>query len=211
MDVSGFLALMDLEPAGPDRWLAHSPDNGWKRVFGGQVLAQGLIAAERSVEGRAAHSLHAYFILSGDPAEPIELVVERVRDGGSFSVRRVVARQRGETMFVMSVSFQIEEKGALNHALHNAGRHGAGGDATPRRRFSRRTCRSPQAARGARVFDSACKPIECVQLDQRRYRPQTPGVFGRPQARKTLDPSLLGRCPTIHPVVPERAGLFCQT
>ena len=117
MDVAEFLALMDLEPAGADRWIARSPDNGWKRVFGGQVLAQALVAAERSVEGRAPHSLHAYFILGGDPAEPIELTVERVRDGRSFSVRRVVARQRGETMFVMSVSFQVEEEGALNHQL----------------------------------------------------------------------------------------------
>ncbi|MBV1704662.1 MAG: thioesterase family protein, partial [Hyphomicrobiales bacterium] len=117
MDAAGFLALMDLTPAGPDRWLARSPDNGWKRVFGGQVLAQALIAAERSVEGRTPHSLHAYFILAGEPAEPIELSVERVRDGRSFSVRRVVARQRGEMMFVMSVSFQVEEAGVLNHAL----------------------------------------------------------------------------------------------
>src|ERR1700684_2159590 len=116
MDVAGFLALMDLQAAGADRWIARSPDNGWKRVFGGQVLAQALVAAERSVEGRTPHSMHAYFILGGDPAEPIELSVERVRDGRSFSVRRIVARQRGETMFVMSVSFQVDEEGALNHS-----------------------------------------------------------------------------------------------
>src|SRR5271157_848727 len=117
MTADELVALFDLETSGPDRYVGHSPDNGWKRVFGGQVLAQSLVAAERSVEGRAPHSLHAYFILGGDPLAPIELSVERVRDGRSFSVRRVVARQRGEIMFVMSVSFQVEETGALNHAL----------------------------------------------------------------------------------------------
>ncbi len=178
MDVAGFLALLDLEPVGPDRWLAHSPDNGWKRVFGGQVLAQSLVAAQRSVEGRPPHSLHAYFILGGDPAEPIELSVERVRDGRSFSVRRVVARQRGETMFVMSVSFQVEETGELNHELPMPPTPTP--EETPDPVALAESLPEPQAAR-ARQFFSTISPIELRPLDPRRYRPTAPGVFGDPR------------------------------
>jgi acyl-CoA thioesterase-2 len=178
MDAAGFLALMDLTPAGADRWLARSPENGWKRVFGGQVLAQALVAAERSVEGRAPHSLHAYFILGGDPAEPIELAVERVRDGRSFSVRRVVARQRGETMFVMSVSFQVEEQGDLNHALPPP--EVPAPEATPDPVALASALPGPQAAR-AREFFERISPIELRPLDMRRYAPQAPGVFRDPR------------------------------
>src|SRR5271169_4867815 len=116
MTADDLVSLFDLEPTGPDRYVGHSPPNGWKRVFGGQVIAQALIAAQRSVEGRAPHSLHAYFILGGDPKEPIQYEVERIRDGRSFATRRVVARQRGEAIFVLSTSFQIEERG-LEHAF----------------------------------------------------------------------------------------------
>ena len=178
MDVAGFLALLDLEPAGPDRWLAHSPDNGWKRVFGGQVLAQSLVAAQRSVDGRPPHSLHAYFILGGDPAEPIELSVERVRDGRSFSVRRIVARQRGETMFVMSVSFQVEEPGDLNHELPMPPTPTP--EDTPDPAVLAASLPEPQAAR-ARQFFNTISPIELRPLDPRRYRPTAPGVFGDPR------------------------------
>ena len=178
MDVAEFLALLDLEPAGADRWLAHSPDNGWKRVFGGQVLAQSLVAAQRSVEGRPPHSLHAYFILGGDPAEPIELSVERVRDGRSFSVRRVLARQRGETMFVMSVSFQTEEAGDLHHALPMPPAPAPEATADPAALAA--SLPEAQAAR-ARQFFERISPIELRPLDPGRYRPSTPGVLGEPR------------------------------
>ncbi len=178
MNSAEFVALMDLQPAGPDRWLATSPNNGWKRVFGGQVLAQALVAAERSVEGRTPHSLHAYFILGGDPTTPIELSVERVRDGRSFSVRRVVARQRGEMMFVMSVSFQVEEQGALDHALPAP--EVTSPEATPDPVAMAAALPEAQAAR-AREFFERISPIELRPLDTRRYRPQTPGVFTEPR------------------------------
>jgi acyl-CoA thioesterase II len=115
MTADELVALFDLEPSGEDRFLGHSPQNGWKRVFGGQVLAQALIAAERTVEGRDPHSLHAYFLLGGDPREPILFEVERLRDGRSFTTRRVVARQKGEAIFVMTASFHLEEPG-LDHS-----------------------------------------------------------------------------------------------
>jgi len=178
MNSAEFLALMDLQPAGPDRWLASSPNNGWKRVFGGQVLAQALVAAERSVEGRTPHSLHAYFILGGDPTTPIELSVERVRDGRSFSVRRVVARQRGEIMFVMSVSFQVEEPGAVNHALPPP--VVTAPEATPDPVMLAAALPEPQAAR-ARGFFEHISPIELRPLDVNRYRPENPGVFRDPR------------------------------
>ena len=177
MDAADFLALLNLEPNGPDRWLAHSPDNGWTRVFGGQVLAQALIAAERSVEGRAPHSLHAYFILGGDPKQPIDLAVERVRDGRSFAFRRVVARQRGETMFVMSASFQTEEEGALNHFAPMP--PAAAPEATPDPVALAALLPEPQGAR-VREFFQRISPIEFRPLDARRYRPATPGEFGDP-------------------------------
>ena len=178
MNVSDFLALLDIEPAGPDRWLAHSPDNGWKRVFGGQVLAQSLIAAERSVEGRIPHSMHAYFILGGDPKTPIELAVEKVRDGRSFSVRRVVARQRGETMFVMSVSFQVEEPGDLEHALPMP--VVTPPEATPDPVALAAALPPEQSAR-VRGFFEHISPIELRPLDPQRYRPVAPGVYGDPR------------------------------
>jgi len=178
MDIFEFLSLLDLEPAGPDRWLARSPDNGWKRVFGGQVLAQALVAAQRSVADRAPHSLHAYFILGGDPKEPIELEVERVRDGRSFAVRRVVARQRGETMFVLSASFQAEEEGALNHFLPAP--EVTPPEVTPDPVALAALLPEPQQSR-ARGFFSHISPIEIRPLDPRRYSPVTPGVFGEPR------------------------------
>ncbi|MCX7900039.1 MAG: thioesterase family protein, partial [Methylocystis sp.] len=89
------LKLLDLEPSGADRWRGYSPQ-AWKRVYGGQVIAQALVAATRTVDARErpCHSLHAYFILGGDPTIPIEFSVERIRDGKSFATRRCIAVQR---------------------------------------------------------------------------------------------------------------------
>lgn len=115
MTIEEFVALFALETAGEDRFVGHSPDNGWKRVFGGQVLAQALIAAERTVAGRQPHSLHAYFLLGGDPHKPILFEVERLRDGRSFTTRRIVARQNGEAIFTMVASFHEAEPG-MDHS-----------------------------------------------------------------------------------------------
>jgi len=85
-------------------------------VFGGQVLGQALSAAHLTVEGRVAHSLHAYFLRRGDMAAPIVYEVDRARDGGSFSVRRVVAIQHGRPIFNMAASFQVPEDGIEHQA-----------------------------------------------------------------------------------------------
>lgn len=84
----------------------------WNRVFGGQVLSQSLSAATQTVESdRVAHSMHAYFLLAGDISVPIIFEVEKIRDGGSFSTRRVVAKQNGTPIFFTSISFQIVQEG----------------------------------------------------------------------------------------------------
>ena len=111
MTAEELVALFDLTPSGADRFVGLSPHNAWKRVYGGQVLAQALVAASRTVNARDPHSLHAYFLLGGDPHEPILFEVERLRDGRSFSTRRVVARQRDEAIFVLTASFHAQERG----------------------------------------------------------------------------------------------------
>ena len=93
---------------GPSQWMPH------RRVFGGQVLAQSLVAATRTVEGRPVHSLHGYFLRPGDIDLPITFSVDRLRDGRSFSTRRVQAYQKGEPIFSMIASFQETDPG-LEH------------------------------------------------------------------------------------------------
>jgi len=110
------LELMQLEDIGADRFRGHSQDIGTPQVFGGQVLGQALQAAGMTAGGRRAHSLHAYFLRRGDVRESITYEVERARDGGSFSNRRVVAVQRGRSIFNMTASFQAAEAG-LEHQL----------------------------------------------------------------------------------------------
>lgn len=103
--------LLDLAPIGDDHFQGDSDDLGFPNVFGGQVLGQALMAASRTVENRLPHSLHAYFLRPGNPRLPIDYEVQRVRDGGTFTVRRVIARQDGKEILTGSVSFQVEETG----------------------------------------------------------------------------------------------------
>jgi acyl-CoA thioesterase-2 len=108
------LKLMELEPLEDNLFRGVSRDIGTERVFGGQVLAQALLAASQTVEERQAHSLHAYFLRAGDHTAPIVYSVDRSRDGRSFSARRVVAIQHGRPIFTLAASFQVEEEG-LEH------------------------------------------------------------------------------------------------
>lgn len=115
--VDELLEILDLERLETDLFRGRSMENGWRRVFGGQVVAQALVAVSRTVAAdRPLHSLHAYFLLGGDPKVPIVYEVERIRDGGSFATRRVKAIQHGRAIFAMSASFQREESG-FDHAL----------------------------------------------------------------------------------------------
>lgn len=111
--LSEVLGLLDLEQLEVGLYRGSQPvSSSLKRVFGGQVAAQAVMAAQLTVpEDRHVHSVHAYFILGGDPSIPIVYDVENVRDGGSFTTRRVAARQHGEIIFYMTASFQKEEGG----------------------------------------------------------------------------------------------------
>ena len=110
------LDLLDLEQIEVNIFRGRSPEERVQRVFGGQVAGQALVAAGRTVPAdRAVHSLHAYFIRPGDPAVPIVYLVDRVRDGQSFTTRRVSAVQHGKTIFTLSASFHHPEPG-LAHA-----------------------------------------------------------------------------------------------
>jgi acyl-CoA thioesterase II len=114
--VTDLLAILDLEPVGNNRFRGVSPQVGWARIFGGLVVSQALVAAMRSVPADVmAHSLHAYFILPGNPAEPILYETENLRDGRSFATRRVVARQGGAAIFALSASFHVAEDGFDHH------------------------------------------------------------------------------------------------
>jgi acyl-CoA thioesterase-2 len=110
------IALLDLEKIEENIFRGVSPAHSPVRVFGGQVAGQALVAAGRTVpEERRVHSLHAYFIRGGDPSVPIIYEVDRIRDGRSFTTRRVVAIQHGKAIFSLSASFQKDEPG-IEHA-----------------------------------------------------------------------------------------------
>jgi acyl-CoA thioesterase-2 len=114
--VQDLLNILDLEPLDVNLFRGRSPQVGWQRVFGGQVIGQALVAACRTVEGRPPHSMHAYFLLPGDPKVPIIYEVERIRDGKSFTTRQVKAIQHGHPIFSMAVSFHADELGITHQA-----------------------------------------------------------------------------------------------
>jgi len=111
------LELLELEALEVNLFRGVSPDEAQQRVFGGQVAAQALVAAGRTVDpDRPVNSLHAYFLRPGDPDVPIIYEVDRIRDGKSFTTRRVVAIQHGNAIFNLSASFQVVEPGP-DHAM----------------------------------------------------------------------------------------------
>jgi acyl-CoA thioesterase II len=107
--IADLLSILDLEPLEVNLFRGRSPQSGWQRVFGGQVIGQALVAALRTVENRPPHSMHAYFMLPGDPKVPIIYEVDRIRDGKSFTTRRVVAIQHGHAIFTTAISFHADE------------------------------------------------------------------------------------------------------
>ena len=115
-ELKDLLELLDLEQIEANLFRGVSPSEGWQRVYGGQVLGQALMAASRTVAdaSRTAHSLHGYFLRPGDTTIPIIYKVDRIRDGKSFTTRRVVALQKGRAIFNMAASFQVAEAG-LEH------------------------------------------------------------------------------------------------
>lgn len=149
--------LLALERIEENLFRGQSQDLGWGQVFGGQVLGQALSAAVQTVPAeRHVHSLHAYFLLAGDARRPIVYSVDRIRDGSSFSTRRVVAVQGGRPIFNLSASFQIDEEG-FEHADGMPEVSGPEGLATEVELWARHAHRLPE---GARVRALAERPIE---------------------------------------------------
>jgi len=114
--LDALVELLDLEAIEVNVFRGLSPDDDRQRVFGGQVAGQALVAAGRTVGTRRVHSLHAYFLRPGDPTVPILYEVDRIRDGRSFTTRRVVAIQHGRAIFNLAASFHVDEEG-LDHQV----------------------------------------------------------------------------------------------
>jgi len=116
--LADLIQLLDLEEIDVNLFKGVSPNEGWQRVYGGQVIGQALMAASRTVPdpNRVAHSLHGYFLRPGDTTCPIIYQVDQIRDGRSFTTRRVKAIQKGQAIFSMSVSFHVIEVG-LTHQI----------------------------------------------------------------------------------------------
>jgi acyl-CoA thioesterase-2 len=113
-DAENLIATLALEPIEMNLFRGVSPNEGFPRIFGGLVIAQALLAAYETVEDRVCHSLHAYFIRPGDVTIPVLYEVDRSRDGGTFTTRRVIAIQNGKQIFNLAASFQVAEDG-LDH------------------------------------------------------------------------------------------------
>ena len=118
IDLKSLLDILTLEKKDTHHFVGQNYKTAWGRVFGGQVLGQSLHAAYQTVpEDRKVHSMHGYFILGGDLNVPITYEVDTIRNGGSFTTRRVVALQNGNAIFNMAASFQIKQKG-VDHQIN---------------------------------------------------------------------------------------------
>ncbi|MBN9063434.1 MAG: acyl-CoA thioesterase II [Rhizobiales bacterium 65-9] len=172
--IQELLDILALEPLEHNLFRGRSPQVGWQRVFGGLVIAQALVAAYRTVDGRPPHSLHAYFLLPGDPSVPIIYNVDRIRDGRSFTTRRVIAIQHGRAIFSLSASFQTVE-GGLEHQI--AMPDVPSPEEVPP--LDALTTRLPEAAEGLAAHFSSKRPIEIRPIDIERYfsREQRPPLF----------------------------------
>ncbi len=192
--VDRLLTLLRLEQIDADRFRGDSEDIGTPNVFGGQVLGQALMAASRMVEAaRPVHSLHAYFLLAGDKREPIDYLVDRVRDGRSFATRRVSAQQKGRTIFTMMASFQAAEPGAFEH--QHAMPPAPAPDTLVSDAASRRALGQKTPALAVRAKFNADQPIEFRTVDPPDWlkpapQPAEMRIWMRAQSRLPDDPAL---------------------
>jgi acyl-CoA thioesterase-2 len=189
--VEDLLEILGLETLERNLFRGRSPQVGWQRVFGGQVIGQALVAACRTVEGRRPHSLHGYFLLPGDPKVPIIYEVDRIRDGRSFTTRRVVAIQHGQAIFSMSASFQAEEPG-LEHAVPMPDVPGP--EEVPGEDEIRNTV-MPMMPDPVRSYFEKERPIELRPVEYERYTSREPrdpsfNVWIRATGRLPDDPSI---------------------
>jgi acyl-CoA thioesterase II len=161
------LDLLDLERIEEDIFRGNSPAEPHQRVFGGQVAGQALVAVGRTVPPeRQVHSLHAYFIRPGDPAVPIVYTVDRIRDGSSFTTRRVVAVQHGKAIFLLSASFQVPEAGMEHQSAMPAVP-----DPETLPTLGERLVRQAGGPRGARLF-TLPRPIDIRYVTPPPWEPR---------------------------------------
>ncbi len=189
--VRELVELLDLETIEVDHFRGRSSGGGWRHVFGGHVLGQALVAASRTVSGRQVHSLHAYFLRPGDPEHPILYEVDRIRDGKSFTTRRVVAIQHGRAIFNMSASFQVDESG-FDHQVPMPDVPGPE-ELEPEIEWRRREAhRIPEAWRPIFVRERPIevRPVEPLSLFDTEKRPPYSHVWLRAADRLPDDPVL---------------------
>lgn len=172
--VKTLLEILDLERLEVNLFRGRSPQVGWQRVFGGQVIGQALVAATRTVETSPVHSLHAYFLLPGDPKVPIIYEVDRIRDGKSFTTRNVTAIQHGHAIFSMLVSFHRDEPGFSHQAPMPKV---PGPDELPSEAEIRKNI-LPMMPEPVRIYYERERPIELRPVE-----------FGRYTSREHRDPS----------------------
>lgn len=160
--LSELIELLALERIEENLFRGQSQDLGWGQVFGGQVLGQALSAAVQTVDPqRHVHSLHAYFLRPGDAKRPIVYSVDRLRDGGSFSTRRVVAVQGGQPIFNLAASFQLDEPG-MDHADAMPASPGPDGLQSELELWQKYAQRLPEGARSRALAE---RPIELRPVD----------------------------------------------
>jgi acyl-CoA thioesterase-2 len=163
--VQSLLEILDLEPLEVNLFRGRSPQAGWQRVFGGQVIGQALVAATRTVDARPVHSLHGYFMLPGDPKVPIVYEVDRLRDGRSFTTRGVRAIQHGRAIFSMLVSFHQDEPG-FDHSSPMPDVPGP--EELPSDEEIRKNI-LPSMPEAVRIYYERERPIELRPVEFRRY------------------------------------------
>jgi acyl-CoA thioesterase-2 len=163
--VQTMLDVLNIEQLEVNLFRGRSPQDRWQRVFGGQVIGQALVAATRTVEGRTPHSMHAYFLIGGDPRVPIIYEVDRIRDGKSFTTRRVVAIQHGQAIFTLMVSFHNPEEGLEHQSVMP--------DVPPPEELPSeaeiKASILPKMPEAMQRYYSAERPIELRPVEYRRY------------------------------------------
>ena len=185
------LDLMRLEPLEVNLFRGKSRDIGTPRVFGGQVLAQALLAASQTVEDRHVHSLHAYFLRAGDPDAPIVYQVDRSRDGRSFTARRVVAIQHGRQIFTLAASFQVPQEG-IEHQFDMPGVPGPDEVGDGHGPTAEQMAEAPPKLR--RWFDRfgpfEFRPVDGIDPATREPRPPYQRIWFRLRGHVPADPVL---------------------
>jgi acyl-CoA thioesterase-2 len=165
MNAETLVETLQLEQLEVNLFRGTTPEDQPGRIFGGQVIGQSLLAAYETVEDRICHSLHCYFIRPGDPAVPIIFEVDRSRDGGSFTTRRVIAVQHGQQIFNLAASFQVHEEGFEHQAAMPKGPRW---DEVPDENEARREAMK-HLPEDAKKWMDRNRPIEMRSEDARTY------------------------------------------